>query len=1187
MKKVIAFFRNRIVISIIGLIVLSLLIWFVGPQIKFGSGNVAPLAGDVTRLIVIMVIVGLWGLNNLRLSLQDKKHNDDLVSDLQENQSGGNNLVAEQSSEEMHVIGQRFSDAMATLRKLKFRGRRGRQALYELPWYIIIGPPGSGKTTALVNSSLDFPLADKFGKEALRGVGGTRNCDWWFTNEAVLIDTAGRYTTQDSHKVIDSASWDGFLNLLKKHRRRRPINGAIIAISLQELMLQTEEERMAHARTIRARIDELMNKLEIRFPIYLMFTKSDLIAGFNEYFEDLTKHDRDQVWGVTLPNLAQASDSPDIDQMADEYDALIKRLYQNVISRIHQERDLNRRAAIEGFPQQMENLKEMVLGFVKQAFVKNRYQYQPYLRGVYFTSGVQDGMPIDRLMSSVSASFGFDRQTVGGISGIGKSYFIGKLFREVIFPESELVGTNRRYESMLRWAQRAGYTGLAILTAGLLLTWAGSFTRNEMYMHQVQGYIADYHAEKNHYDSSTANLDTILPSLNALAKASKVYNRVAHPWLAGMGMYDPSVDDAAGKAYNHALRSVFLPAALRYLEGYLRNSQDRNGLYDNFRTYMMFEKTGHFDKSAVKKWFESHWARNYHAQPGKLQDLTEHLNALLDLKLEPVVLNSSLVAETRSTLMSVPLARRVFNRLKTNPAYSQKVDLLNNFGDSARTSFEMNNGVRQRLDIPVLYTKQVYKTLDLSPKSEMIQNLAHENWVLSDKSQSNGELSDENLKKVSDSIKTYYYNEYRNYWSNVYSALKVKPFNDLQQANETLREFVDPVYSPLVSILQTGYDNTTLTSPALTDLSESKSEGIKGKALKVVSKQVELTPVDKAFRELNQLSRKHGDRPRNIQNLVQKIRQMQAFVNNILISPDPGKKAYQIARARYQGGGGNAMTDLVTYADTLPQPVNRWMHTLADQTWKVILRSAHSYVSNEWNEQVYTACSSALKNRYPFARGSGDDVSMLDFTQFFKPGGTIDKFSKQYIKPFVDAHGRWTNKGVGNYSIGFSRASLNQVRNANLIRKVFFSQNPASPSFSFQMKPYEMMKTDERFVLEIGNKKISYSHGPKFWTTIKWMGNQDDNTIRLVFEDLSGRQTSETFDGPWSLFKLQDSARLHRTSSTDIYLATFSLPGVKDRLSSSSQEKQKHSISYEIKPRSVHNPFDDYLIRNFRCTSGI
>ena len=136
-------------------------------------------------------------------------------------------------SEEIGELRGKFKDAMKELRKSK----GGRRHLNDLPWYIMIGPPGAGKTTAIVNSGLQFPLADKLGKAAIGGVGGTRNCDWWFTNDAVLIDTAGRYTTQESDAEADNAAWLGFLGLLKKYRKRQPINGAIIAISLSDLSL--------------------------------------------------------------------------------------------------------------------------------------------------------------------------------------------------------------------------------------------------------------------------------------------------------------------------------------------------------------------------------------------------------------------------------------------------------------------------------------------------------------------------------------------------------------------------------------------------------------------------------------------------------------------------------------------------------------------------------------------------------------------------------------------------------------------------------------------------------------------------------------------------------------------------------------------------------------------------------------
>ncbi len=1187
MKKIIEFFKNRVVISIIGLIVVSLLIWFVGPAIKFGSNNYAPLGGEVARLATIMIIIVLWGLNNLRINLQEKKQNEGLVADLQSNQTSAHSIISEQQSEEIHVINERFAQALATLKKLKFKGGGSRKALYELPWYIIIGPPGSGKTTALVNSSLEFPLAEKFGKEALQGVGGTRNCDWWFTNEAVLIDTAGRYTTQDSHKVIDSNAWDGFLNLLKKHRRRRPINGAIVAISLQELLLQTEEERNAHARIIRSRIDELMDKLGIRFPIYLMFTKSDLISGFSEFFEDLTKDDREQVWGISLPNAPRVSESPDFEYLEDEYKSLVKRLYERVLSRVHQERDVARRGAIQGFPQQMETLMDIVLPFVRQTFVKNRYQYQPYLRGVYFSSGTQDGSPIDRLMSSVSVNFGFDRQAMPARFGMGKSFFLGQLFRQVIFPESELVGSNRKYESIILWSQRAGYIGLTALLIIMISVWAGSFTRNEMYMHEVESYTAGFNAEYKRFNKHSTELRDLLPMLDVLAKASKVYDEEDHPWLSSLGMYDSAVDSAADAAYETQLKQLFLPRLLKHMEKYLSRGHSGEDLYDNFRTYMMFKKVEHMDTVQVSEYFKARWEQELIGQATVRKQLQRHLTALLNLKLPPSKLNESMVATIRAQLLRVPVAHRVYSRIRANPKYAQRVNLLNEFGESVRTVYVSNENVTRNLTIPVLFTIQAYKDLNLSPESEIIASLAREKWVLSEDNNARIDFAKDDLDDIIKDVKKLYHAEYRSYWDKVYNALQVKPFENLRQANDVLLNIVDPVYSPFLSILQTGAANTTLTNQSVNNLADDKKDGATGKAMGFLASQVKLTSVDKQFRELNLLLRETKARPAQIHTVIQKVRQMQEFVNEMMIAPDPGKKAFEVAKMRYQSGSGNAITSLRVYAKSLPGPVNRWLQTLATETWKVILGSSHYYVNTEWNTQVHSACMNALANRYPFQTNATEEVTLFDFTEFFKPGGTMDKFTAEFVKPFVDTRRGWHNKGIDNFSLGLRSSALTQIKQAHNIKTVFFSENPAMPSLTFQLRPFNMNKNDARFSLDMGEKRIVYSHGPKFWSTLQWIGNNESNRVRLVFEDLSDQQHSITYEGPWAWFRLQDNAQLTRTAAKNIYRVVYSAADGNRSGTDLTGANLKHSIRYEIKAKSINNPFNKDLLGSFKCQNKI
>src|SRR6185503_15848276 len=244
-----AFFRNPLVGAILGLTAIALLVWFVGPLIAVAGYE--PLFSTTARLVLILLIVVLWGANHARKRVAERRANAEIAKGLSTADPAEQASAAPTAAreDEVAVLRQRFTEALELLKKS--RKAKGGAGLYSLPWYVIIGPPGAGKTTALKNSGLRFPLADRFGNEALRGVGGTRNCDWWFTDDAILLDTAGRYLTQDSDPHADSAAWSGFLALLKKFRARRPLNGVLVAISLSDLLVQTPAERAGHIRAVR------------------------------------------------------------------------------------------------------------------------------------------------------------------------------------------------------------------------------------------------------------------------------------------------------------------------------------------------------------------------------------------------------------------------------------------------------------------------------------------------------------------------------------------------------------------------------------------------------------------------------------------------------------------------------------------------------------------------------------------------------------------------------------------------------------------------------------------------------------------------------------------------------------------------------------------------------------------------
>ncbi|MGY9010549.1 MAG: type VI secretion system membrane subunit TssM, partial [Rhodobacterales bacterium] len=454
-SNILNFFTSSTFIIILAVIALDLFFWFLSPFLGFGSAH--PFDNALTRIIIVSV-VSIGGVVLIfYLRHRKRKKDENLTNDIvaSENTSSSSRAVLTDVTE----MKQKLRDAMSLLRKSKL----GQRHLFELPWYIMIGPPGAGKTTAIVNSGLKFPLAEQMGKSAIGGVGGTRNCDWWFTDNAVLVDTAGRYTTQESNVAADNAAWLGFLKLLRKHRKSQPINGAVIAISLSDLSMQDKATQKGNAIAVRKRLEELREELGVNFPVYILFTKADLIAGFSEFFETLGKHEREQVWGFTLSMSTSDREDSVLENFNVEFSKLLNRLDRLSLERIQEESDPNRRSLIAGFSAQVASIQVVAAEFLDEVFHENRYEEAQLFRGAYFTSGSQEGLPIDRLMQGMAQTFGIGRQNIGTGVGTGRSYFLTKLFDDVVFRESGLVALDDKAERKYLWLVRGALTASILL----------------------------------------------------------------------------------------------------------------------------------------------------------------------------------------------------------------------------------------------------------------------------------------------------------------------------------------------------------------------------------------------------------------------------------------------------------------------------------------------------------------------------------------------------------------------------------------------------------------------------------------------------------------------------------------------------------------------------------------------------
>src|SRR3954463_5488429 len=418
---------GRIVLYGMGLGSIAALIFLVGPLVSIHGYY--PLQTMIGREIAILAVGALFASVMSFQWRRRKKAAAKIAAGI---------AAADKPEDDTGVLKDKMKDALATLKSAS--GGKGA-FLYFLPWYVLIGPPGSGKTTALVNSGLKFPLSGGATPAAIAGLGGTRYCDWWFTEEAVLIDTAGRYTTQDSDAKSDKQSWFSFLDLLKKNRPRQPINGVIVAISVEDLLTLPAAEVTAHANAVRARLLDLHQRLKVDFPVYALFTKTDLVAGFTEYFSYLNEAGRRQEWGATFQTASKKKNL--VGEVPNEFDKLLEWLSEEAIDRLQEEPSPNYRVSLFGFPTQMARLKHAVFDFLNQIFEPTRYHVNATLRGFYFTSGTQQGTPIDQLIGSLSKTFGAENVAPTAYSGLGKSFFLHDLILKVVIGEAAWVTTDR------------------------------------------------------------------------------------------------------------------------------------------------------------------------------------------------------------------------------------------------------------------------------------------------------------------------------------------------------------------------------------------------------------------------------------------------------------------------------------------------------------------------------------------------------------------------------------------------------------------------------------------------------------------------------------------------------------------------------------------------------------------------
>lgn len=1169
-KKVGAFLRQTWVWTLLLVLFVALLVWFVGPLLAVDDYKFWESA--TSRLLTISVLFLIWGLTMVfvswRAGIRKKA--------VEETEDGQDRIRREELiDEEQKELKERFKDALKTLKTSSLYRGRSERWRNDLPWYLLIGPQASGKTSLLDFSGLEFPI-NKIDRKLTRDTHGTRHCDWYFADHGVLIDTAGRYLTQPDAEV-DGSAWTTLLELLRKRRRGRPLNGVLVTIPVETLTGGSEQDIETLARQVRARLQDVYQKLHVDVPVYLVLSKADKLLGFDEFFDQLTREESDQVLGTSF---RKDQVGTDVTVLRNEFEELLRRLNSQVIMRMHSERDTQRRGRILDFPHQMGQIGERLCLLVDMAFTGNRYQRATQLRGFYLTSAPHLTQEMDSTTAGIGASLGMSAGVLPTLRS-GRSRFIHHLLSRVIFPEADLAGLDKRERSRIHWGQRALYVGAlgALVLFGML--WAGGFSANYERLENLRNLAQNWTQQRTALsprDDAMGALKTLDTSYAATQVFPKKGDAAYHE---RMGLYQgQDVNPVVKEAYERELEKQLLPRVATMLEGQIRaNMKDREKLINSLRAYLMLNMKDRRDAAWLKDWVAADWSQRYTGNTAVQNGLNTHLERLLQ---QPFIypLNEQLVAQARQILRSESLATVVYRMLR------EQARNLPDYRFSQHLGPQGSLFIGTEYVIPGFYTQTGYQQYFSVQGASLVTDILRDNWVLGE----GAGISDMDLRRLMVELEQLYFRDYANYWSEAVGQVALPPISDAGEGAEQLAGLTS-ANSPVLALLTEVRENTRF--PAAADPVDEAGDaadalaGQKGKLGKVgklaaaaadkasalnVAKNLPDTAkksLQRRFEPLHKLLDDNNGPAADLTPAFTALNDLQLQLAGLARSSTPEQAAFELAKTRMSGQR-DALTNLRNASGRLPRPLSVWFNVLAEDSWRLVLNDAYQYLNGRYQNELYSVYGKTINKRYPFSASSTSDVAISDFREFFRAQGTIDRFFDSYMRPFVSGDpGNYRMRSVDGRSLPVSKVFLDQMAAALNIRQSFFSINPAEPTVQFKLEPYTLDPAVSRSEFKFGDKTMEYRHGPILPMSFKWPTDAEDGRTSLVMDKMAGRPIGiEKNSGPWSLFRLFDLMQTEYLTGRDVLVLKADVGGLR--------------ANYLLTSQRTPNPFDMGVLRTFR-----
>lgn len=1075
-------------------------------------------------------------------------------------------------------------------------GRRGffrRSALYDRPLFVVCGSHKSGKTSLLKYSDLTFPMMYPSEEEEVSGTESLQ-VRWYCSDSAVWIDTPG-VCTESSY----TEEWTTFCSSLKRIRKRRPVDGLVLVVSLEEVIGSESNAVLELASRLRSVIDSMIVQCGVEFPVYLVYSKTDELAGFSEYFAEQISSDRSLVLGAVLD--CSLSAQPAKKQFEDKFREVSALLGDLRTDKLLNTKSSRERETICRFVLEFQCVKDNLSLLVSELFRKSEYGGDPDFRAFFFTGSLKrsnstiDSLPGDGL-GSIS-TFNTESITAGrnaSTAAACRNVFASSLLREVIPKDKPLVRLNlrqRRRRRIMSYAAVAILSLLFLFLSGMVFF---SGLKSMTLLNSVKTELGNIPA------SESAAIGDRLVRLEKLRRMLVLLQEeVDRSFFVDPGgvLFKPDrvIEKIKPVYVNEANRLVISPAC-KFLEYDIYRMSGYRGeiagnryekLYNSLKVYLSVsqgaDRQMSLDTVLSGSLLRESAGRVFNLSGKPQRD--ESIRSVLDESIGTCLFylkrgefpsfpkNEKVVENARQRLNRKPSTKAIYSNLVHRLVSEAPVVTL----DQILKRKKGEGVLASDHTISSIFTQNGWEQIVHESFKVAAEDPFRDDWVVGAKKSS----FEVDSKGIMNEMTRLYADDFIREWLSFMQNIHFREQTDLTHCRKLLHE-LSSANSELTQLIAGLCHYTQLRSAGQNGERPGVVAGIEKKfgqsdklssALDRISsgREEQFTKVQMMFTSLQPFAEVGiGQYSKATSELERRISALESATDKDMVTAfsSPENDPFRCYAL-----------DLKKTLESLPAELSSSLHPLMSEPMEQSASSVSAIFRNSlnsvWKRDIYQPFMEKLQGRYPFSK-NGPDASLEDFEEFFRPGtGLLWSFYDSYLAIYLTR----TPKGwvATKYDNGFRLEFDNQIGSflnmSEKISNLFFRSDGTRKQVEIAVHPSASIVNRAEFIF--GNEQYQLLPGGNPFV-LYWPSRGPVKTAVLRIATGESTYQEIRYQGNWGVMKLFEAAQLQNMSST-VQIAKW-------------QVSMQKLYALQLKARirtSSESPFSNPVLKELNCPAEL